>query len=229
VKNKKFNSYLLSHWKPLFSLYKIKIMNKDPSIDAYIHKSEDFAKPVLEHFRALVHKACPNVQETIKWGFPHFDYLDMPMTSMASFKKHCAVGFWKAALMKDSEKLIRMAKTEEAMGHLGRITSLKDLPKDTVILKYIKDAMKLNEQGIKLSSKTDPATKKELEVPVDFMKALKKNKKALKAFEGFSNTNKKEYLLWVTGAKTEATRLSRLDTAVEWMSEGKIRHWKYAK
>lgn len=203
-------------------------MKKDPHIDAYISKSEDFAKPVLNHFRALIHKVCPDVQEKIKWSFPHFDYKDAPMSHMASFKQHCAIGFWKATLMKDSKTLTDMAKTEEAMGHLGRIKSLKDLPKDSVLIKYIKDAMKLNEEGIKLPPKIKSAIT-ELEVPEFFSKALRKNKKALKTFEEFSNSNKKEYLSWVTEAKTETTRNSRLETAIEWMSEGKIRNWKYLK
>src|SRR5689334_22909319 len=126
---------------------------KDPRIDAYIAKAADFAKPILKHYRELVHKACPDVEEVIKWGFPHFDYKGGPMSSMASFKQHCAIGFWKAALMTESKKLVEKAKTEEAMGHMGRITSLKDLPKDSVLRAYIKDAMRLNDAGIKLVAK----------------------------------------------------------------------------
>lgn len=202
---------------------------KDKRIDAYIEKSADFAKPILKHFRELVHKTCPDVEETMKWSFPHFDYKGSAICSMASFKQHCAVSFRKASLMKSADTLVAKAKTEEAMGHLGKITSVKDLPKDAVLAKYIKEAMELNDKGIKLSVKTKPAVKKELEIPEYFMKALKKNKAALKTFEGFSNTNRKEYVTWVVDAKTEVTRNSRLETAVEWMSEGKTRHWKYAK
>ena len=201
---------------------------KDKRIDAYIAKAADFAKPILKHFRELVHKACPDVEETMKWSFPHFDYKGGTMASMASFKQHAAIGFWKAALFSDAKKLIDKAKTEEAMGHLGKISSLKDLPKDTVLLKYIKEAMKLNEAGIKVPQK-ERTTVKELVVPVYFTNAVKKNKKALKTFEGFSYSNKKEYVEWVSGAKTEDTKASRMATAVEWMSEGKIRHWKYQK
>lgn len=204
-------------------------MKTDPRIDAYINKSAEFAQPILHHFRMLVHKVCPNVQETVKWGFPHFDYADGPMCSIASFKKHCAITFWKAALMKNSGKLLEMAKTEEAMGHLGRITALKDLPNDRVLANYIKDAIKLNDQGIKRSNRSGSLNKKETDIPGYFKKALAKNKKAHATFEGFSPTNKKEYVTWVTGAKTEATRISRLHTAVEWMAEGKTRHWKYMK
>jgi uncharacterized protein YdeI (YjbR/CyaY-like superfamily) len=201
---------------------------KDPRVDAYINKSADFAKPVLKHFRELIHKTCPDVEEKMKWSFPHFDYLDGPMASMASFKQHCAIGFWKASLMKSGKELVDNAKSEVSMGHLGRITSVKDLPKDTVIVKYIREAMKLNKEGIKLSN-AKPGKKKKLEIPDYFMKALSKNKKALKTFEGFNHTNKKEYVTWVTGAKTEATRDSRLAIALEWMGEGKIRNWKYIK
>lgn len=116
---------------------------KNPKVDAYVAKSADFAKPILNHFRSLLHKTCPEVVEVIKWGAPHFDYAGGPMAHMAAFKNHCAIGFWKASLMKSGKTLVDMAKSEEAMGHLGKLTSLKDLPKDTVLVKYVKEAMQL--------------------------------------------------------------------------------------
>jgi uncharacterized protein YdeI (YjbR/CyaY-like superfamily) len=200
---------------------------KDPRIDAYIANSADFAKQILNHLRALVHKACPAVDETMKWSFPHFDYKGEMMCSMASFKQHCSFGFWKAALMKDPV-LIANAKSEVAMGHLGRITSLKELPVDKIILGYVKEAMKLNDDNIKVA-KPKPVAKSELTIPAYFTAALKKNKKALSVFEGFSYSNKKEYVLWVTEAKTEDTRNKRLTQAIEWMAEGKVRNWRYVK
>lgn len=203
--------------------------NTDPRIDAYINKAADFAKPVLTHFRALVHKTCPGVEETMKWGMPHFDYRGGMMCSMASFKQHCVIGFWKAPLMKSGEKLVEKAKSEEAMGHLGKLTSLSDLPKDAVLVKYIKEAMQLNDEGVKLSPKTKPKAANAPNEPEFFKKALARNKKALKTYEAFSNSNKREYLSWITEAKTEVTRNSRLATAIEWMSEGKIKNWKYVK
>src|SRR5437899_12255059 len=120
----------------------------EPKIDAYIAKAQPFAKPILTHIRELVHKACPDVEEKIKWGFPHFDYMGEMMCSMAAFKAHAVFGFWKASLMKD-KKLLEMAQSESAMGHSGRLTSVKDLPSDKVFIGYIKEAMKLNEKGIK--------------------------------------------------------------------------------
>jgi uncharacterized protein YdeI (YjbR/CyaY-like superfamily) len=199
---------------------------KDPRIDAYIAKSADFAKPILEHFRELMHKACPDVEETWKWSFPHFDYQGGPLAHMAAFKAHCAIGFWKAALMKNNAPLMAAAKSESAMGHMGKITSLKDLPKDAVLIGYIHEGMKLNEMGVKMPARKISG---EVEVPDYFTKAIAKNKKAKDTFEAFSNSHRREYVSWITEAKTEATRNKRMATAIEWLSEGKARNWKYMK
>ncbi len=200
---------------------------KIKAIDEYIARSANFAKPILTHIRELVHKVCPDVEEKIKWSFPHFDYKNEMMCSMASFKQHTAMNFWKASMMKDPA-LIENARSEQAMGHLGRICSLKDLPSDKKLTAYIKEAMKLNEEGKKVSPKK-PSEAKTLEVPDDLLAALKKNKKAMATFEGFSYSNKKEYVAWIAGIKSEETRMKNIATAVEWMSEGKIKNWKYQK
>jgi len=201
---------------------------KEKAIDAYIARSVDFAKPILKHIRELVHKACPDVEEKMKWSFPHFDYKGEMMCSMASFKQHAVFGFWKAALMKDPV-LIENAKSEVAMGHLGKLTSLKDLPSDKKMVAWIKEAMTLTDKGIRLPSKAKSTEKKELVVPDYFVKALSKNKTAKQVFENFAYSHKKEYLEWITEAKTEETRNKRMATAVEWIAEGKGKHWKYQK
>ena len=200
---------------------------KDDRIDSYIEKSQAFAKPILNHLRKLMHKACPEVEETVKWSFPHFDYHGI-MCSMASFKKHCTFNFWKGDLMTDPHHVF-ITSGETAMGQFGRISELSDLPTDEILIEYIKEAMKLNEAGVKLPSKPKTKTKRKLYIPDYFLEAVKKNKKAAQTFENFSYSNKKEYVEWITEAKTEATRNKRLATAVEWMAEGKIRNWKYLK
>jgi len=200
---------------------------KEKVIDAYIAKSADFAKPILNHLRELVHKTCPDAEEKMKWSFPHFDYKGEMMCSMAAFKQHCVFGFWKASLMKDPT-LVENAKSEVSMGHLGRITSLKDLPADKKIIAWIREAMQLNEQGIKLPVKPKSIDKKELIIPDYFLKALSKNKKALQTFEAFSYSHKKEYVEWITEAKTDETKNKRLSLTIEMIQEGKSRNWKYA-
>lgn len=194
----------------------------DARIDTYIAKSADFAKPILSHLRSLVHEACPDVQETIKWGFPHFDYHGV-MCSMAAFKQHATFGFWKGTLI-----VGKNTKSLDAMGSFGRLTSVSDLPPKKELIVYIKRAMKLNEQGVKAPVK-HVRPKKPIRMPAEFKTALGKNKKAKAVFDAFSPSHKREYLEWIIEAKGEETRKRRIATALEWISKGKSRNWKYMK
>ena len=200
---------------------------KDRRIDAYIAKSADFAKPVLNHLRKLVHAACPEVEETMKWNFPHFMHKGI-LCSMASFKNHCAFGFWKGASIFGKNRSAGN-REKEAMGQFGRITVISDLPKKDVLIGYIKKAVRLNDAGTRLPAKPSSKEKKVLVVPDYVMAALKKNQKALTTFENFSYSHKKEYVEWITESKREETRNKRLTTAIAWMAAGKPRHWKYGK
>jgi len=193
---------------------------RDPRIDAYIAKSGEFARPILTHLREAVHRACPVVEETMKWSAPHFMYEGM-LCGMASFKAHCAFGFWKGSLIVDD------GRSKEAMGHFGRITSLDQLPSKKVLTGYIRKAMELNEKGIKSPTRSKREAKPEAKVPKDLAAALGKNKKARATFDNFTRSHRREYIEWITEAKTEATRQRRLETAIEWMAEGKSRNWKY--
>lgn len=200
----------------------------DKRVDAYIANAAPFAQPVLTHFRSLIHKADPDVVETIKWGFPNFESHGAVVCSMAAFKQHCTFGFWKASLMKDPNKILAVGE-KASMGHLGRIESVKDIPADKIMIAYIKEAVKLNADGVKrpVKEKAKPATP--VKTPDFILKALKKNAKALKAFEAFSPSHRKEYIEWITEAKTDPTRDKRIATMIEWLEEGKSRNWKYQK
>jgi uncharacterized protein YdeI (YjbR/CyaY-like superfamily) len=169
------------------------------------------------------------VEETMKWGMPFFDYKG-PICNFAGFKEHATFRFWKYQLMKDPKGLLKEIanKGGDAMGNLGRLTSVKELPSDKVMIDFLKQARQLNEDGIKLPAK-EKAPRTELEIPGYFTNALKKNKEAETVFNNFSYAHKKEYLEWITEAKTEPTRLNRLETAIAWMSKGKSRNWKYIK
>lgn len=186
---------------------------KDPRVDVYIAKAADFAKPILNHFRKLAHKACPQVEEDIKWSSPFFMYKGM-FAAMMAFKRHCAFIF------PGNSKLI--LGREEAK--LRRLTSLADLPADSVLLGYLRKAVELKEAGIKPPR---AKAKKELVVPDYFSAELKKNRKALATFEAFSPSHKREYVEWITQAKQEETRARRMKSAIEMMSNGKSRNWKY--
>ena len=195
----------------------------DPRVDAYIKNAAPFARPILTHLRRVVHASCPDVQETMKWSFPHFDYKGI-FCSMAAFKEHAAFNFWKGQLL--SEKLPQVG--EKAMGQFGRITSLADLPNAKTLTRLIKTAAKLNDDGVKVQ-RMPTGTRAPLPPPAELIAALKKNKKAQTTYEAFPPGQKREYIEWIAEAKQDATRAKRLTTAVEWMAEGKPRNWKYMK
>lgn len=195
----------------------------DPRIDAYIRKAAPFAQPILEHLRAVVHEACPDVEETMKWSFPHFDYKGI-FCSMAAFKAHATFGFWKGPLL--AEKLPQVEET--AMGQFGRITSITDLPHRKTLIRIVKAAAKLNEDGVKMARPERPKAAP-VRPPADLVAALSKNARASAAFKAFSPSQKREYVEWIGEAKQAATREKRLATAIDWLSQGKPRNWKYMK
>ena len=201
--------------------------SRNPRVDLYIAKAGDFARPILKKIRKAVHQGCPEVTEELKWGFPHFMHKGI-LCSMAAFKAHCAFGFWKGELLAKQPKALTGGR-ETAMGDFGRLTKLGDLPDEKTLLRTIKDAVKLNDEGVKRAVKPRPRGDRVLEVPEYFLAALQKSRKALTTFEGFSYSHKKEYVEWVGEAKGEDTRKKRLESAVAWMAEGRPRNWKYTR
>jgi len=194
----------------------------DSRVDAYIAKSADFARPILEYLRAVIHEGCPEVEEAIKWGMPSFLYHGRILCGIAAFKQHCAFGFWGGRGLVGNED-----KRDDAMGQFGRIASLNDLPSKKVLVGYLKQAMKLADERATAPPKPRKAPKPAPATPDDLAAALKKNKKAAVTYEAFSPSCKREYVEWISEAKREETRASRVAQAVTWMAEGKQRNWKY--
>jgi uncharacterized protein YdeI (YjbR/CyaY-like superfamily) len=194
--------------------------NKDPRIDRYIAAAQPFARPILEHVRDVVHRAEPRIEETLKWSAPHF-VLNGSVCGMAAFKQHCALNFPKAELIEVE------GGTRVAMGQFGRIASVEDLPPDDVLIDYVRRAVALNEAGVKTPGRAAPGKAAEPEVPEALRQALHRHPAAAAAFERMSPSHRREYVEWIAEAKRDATREKRVETAVEWITEGKSRNWKY--
>jgi uncharacterized protein YdeI (YjbR/CyaY-like superfamily) len=199
----------------------------DPRVDAYIDRSAEFAKPILKHIRRLVHDASPLIVENIKWGMPFFECKGL-VCQMAAFKQHCAFGFWKASRLNDPQHLLNKGE-DAAAGSFGRINSLSDLPDDNALKHFVLQAIKLNESGEKPALKKPTIPKPELQIPDYLAELLLQHPKAKNTFEKLSASHKREYVEWIVEAKTDATRQKRLDTTIEWLTEGKNRMWKYNK
>lgn len=193
----------------------------DPRIDDYIAAAPTFAQPILAHIRSVIHAACPQVEETIKWSRPHFQYKGM-LCQMSAFKEHCALGFWKGQV------LFPDAAGQDGMGQFGRITSVEDLPSSKALVAIIEQAMKLNDDGVKGAARAKPVPRA-LAVPDYLQSALAAAPAAQATFDKGSASFKREYVDWIAEARTEATRLRRMEQAIAWLTEGKARNWKYEK
>ena len=206
--------------------------NFHPKVDAYIQKSQLFAQPILSQIRKVVHTACPEVQETIKWGRPFFEYKGVILGNMSAFKEHCSFGFWGqeiGAVLRNAGAL-----KDGAMGSLGRITSVVSLPPEKLLIAWVRQAASFVDSGnytspIVARNKVAKAPKPAFQTPPHFTKALNQNKNARSAFDAFSPSCKREYIEWIADAKRSETRDQRITTAVEWIAEGKQRNWKYQK
>ena len=197
---------------------------RDPRIDAYIEKSADFAKPILSRIREVVHAACPDAEETIKWGMPTFMHHGI-LCGMAAFKQHAAFNLWKA------DSIVGSDADRAAMGQFGRITKVSDLPSKKIMTGYIRQLMLRNESGVKTpTARKVGAPRKSIPTipPPDFKAALAANARARATFDGFSPSNKKEYIEWIMDAKRDETRQRRLRDAIAMLAEGKTRNWKYS-
>lgn len=198
---------------------------RSPKVDAYIARQAEFARPILQHLREQFHRACPGIEETIKWGVPHF-VKDGLVGASAGFKRHVTLGFWKRKIMQDPHGLFGPA-SGSTMSAL-KFSSLDDLPSDKVLRQYIREAVRLNEKGVKVPVPKRRVREK-LDTPPELTKALRANPAAAATFEAFSPSHRREYVEWITEAKQAATRERRLAQAIEWLAEGKPRNWKYIK
>jgi uncharacterized protein YdeI (YjbR/CyaY-like superfamily) len=197
------------------------MVTTDPRVDAYIQNAAPFARPILTHIRNSVHAGCPDVEETMKWSFPHFVYKGM-LCSMASFKAHCSFGFWKGSLLE-------VPPNGTPMSQFGRITSVDELPRSKNLTRLVRQAAALNDDGVKIPRRKRATPEAPLETPAALQKALRGNAPARAAFKAFSPSHKREYIEWITEAKTEPTRQRRIAQTIEWLAEGKSRNWKYER
>lgn len=193
-------------------------MERDPRIDEKIATAADFARPILEHLRALVHRTIPDAGEAIKWGMPHFTHKGKNLAAMNGFKAHC------------SFSIHGESHEGEGMGTLGKIASLADLPDDAELARRLHEARERIDRGEKEAwRQAPPKPKRSLDVPDDLNVALAATPAAALFFDGLAPSHRYEYLEWITEAKRPETRAKRIGKAVEWLAEGKRRNWKYER
>lgn len=193
--------------------------------DVYVHKAPEFAKPILIAIRLAFHEAVPDIEENIKWGYPHFCFKGI-VGQVAAFKNHVRFIFWKGQQMELNDPAFSQVGEKSGMMGLS-LTSINDMPDPDTFKKYILEAVELNTNPKKKASAKQIHKRPDLIVPVAFLDALAENQAAFEHFHLFSESAKREYVEWYEEAKQDHTREKRLKQSIEWMSEGKPRNWKY--
>lgn len=194
----------------------------DPRIDAYLANAAPFAQPILERLRELVLAASPEIEETLKWSAPSFLYRGKILCGMSAFKHHASFGFWQHALVMGADE------PRDGAGSFGKLTTLADLPSKRALAPLLRKAMALIDAGAPSSGpRKTSAPKPPPEIPADLAAALQQNAAARRTFEAFSPSHRREYVEWIIEAKRDETRHKRLSQTLEWLAEGKSRHWKY--
>ena len=200
-----------------------------PEVDTYIAKAADFAKPVLQHLREIVHQAAPGVVEEIKWSRPFFVYKGVILGNMSAFKAHCSFGLWGAEMAQHLRA--DGVASSDGMGTFGRIASVDQLPAKKQLVAYVQEAARKIADGERTKAFERPqanrVAKAEPPVPEALVLALEKHKLAAKQFAAMSPSCRKEYSVWIAEAKRDETRERRVAQAVEMIAEGKGRNWKY--
>ncbi|HEV2043690.1 MAG TPA: YdeI/OmpD-associated family protein [Sphingomicrobium sp.] len=195
-------------------------MSRDPRVDLYIERAQPFARPILAAVRDRVHATLPQVEETLKWSAPAFTLGGKILLMMAAFKAHAALNFWRGQEIGDN------SPKAGAMGQFGKLTSLADLPDDATFDALLREAAALAATA-PIPRKPKSIPKPPAEVHPDFAAALAACPAAKATLDGFSPSARRDYLDWISEAKQDATRTKRIATAIEWLGEGKKRHWKY--
>ena len=198
--------------------------SREPRVDTYIKNAAPFARPILSHLRTVVHAACPEVEEAIKWGMPMFTYHGI-LCFMAAFKQHAGFGFWKGSKVIEG----RDDQSGSAMGQFGRLTEVGQLPSRRVLTAYVRKAARLNASGGKAAPKPAKKPKPAPRTPAELRAALTRNAKARTTWERFSPGHRRAYVEWIVEAKRPETRRRRVATALAWLHDGKPRNWKYQR
>jgi len=204
------------------NLAKSKVNPEVPQkITDYINNVDGEFHDMLIKLREIIMSSNLGIVEDWKWGAPNFYYKGM-VCWLALFKKHVGINFFKGSLITDKYNLFEK-QYENRINRMIKYTALSEVEEEQLKY-YLLEAVEINQQGKKPTPKRTT-----VDMPENFQNALNGNPKAQIFFDSLAPSYKKEYIQWIATAKQKATRVKRLNTSIEWLSEGKKKSWKYEK
>ena len=192
----------------------------DTSVDTYIDKHSNFKKQLTKIREILL---TTELQETIKWGMPTYTIDGKNVVGMGSFKAHFGIWFFQGALLKDTDKVLSNAQEGKTQAmRQWRFTDVSKIEGNT-ILRYINEAIDNQKKGLQIK----PVQKKPLHIPKELTDTLNENKILSNSFEKLALTKKREFADYISEAKREATKASRLEKIIPMIMNNIGLHDKY--
>lgn len=190
-------------------------MRKGKTVDEYILADESWQQELIL-LRSILNDT--ELKESIKWSAPSYGINGKNVIGMAAFKNHIAVWFYQGIFLKDpNKKLINAQEDKTKANRQWRFKSVEEIQENAAILKeYIEEAIENQKQGKEIK----PTKHKEVVIPIELMEAMEKNHVLKQQFESLSPFKQREYAEHIGSAKQEATRLRRLQKAIDMIEMG---------
>ena len=187
--------------------------SKSTSVADIIHNMEPWSEGLFL-LREII--LSTGLTEEIKWGSPAYTCEGKLVLSIGGFKNFFTMWFHQGVFLSDPAHVLVNAGEGRTRGlRQWRFTSLAEI-KPALVKKYIKEAI----ANAKAGKEIRPERKAAIETPEELATAFKKDKALKAAFNQLTPGRQREYLEYVGEAKTEATRLRRVEKVVPMILRG---------
>ncbi len=196
-------------------------MKKIYSVEEYLEEHTNFSD-ALTLLRSIINST--ELTETVKWSAPTYSLNGKNVIGLGAFKNHFGIWFFNGVFLKDEQKLLVNAQEGKTKAlRQMRFTSINDIDK-VVVLAYIKEAI----ENQKLGKEIKPdRSKKETTIPIELQDALNLNSNLKTAFKKITPGKQREYCDYISSAKRDATKQTRLDKITPMIIQGVGLHDKY--
>jgi uncharacterized protein YdeI (YjbR/CyaY-like superfamily) len=187
----------------------------NPDVDVYLSKAKKWQEE-LAKLRMII-LDC-QLTEELKWGKPCYTFQKRNIVVMLPLKEHCALLFFKGALLKEANGiLIKPGENTEA-GRQIRFTNVREIvERETILKACIYEALEVEKAGLKVNVKKVT----ELVIPEEFQKKLDEIPALKTAFEALTPGRQRAYIFYFSAPKQSKTRESRVEKCMQQILNGK--------
>lgn len=189
------------------------MQTQSPKVDAFVGRAKTW-QGEIQKIRSILLEC--GLDEELKWGKPCFSFEGRNIAIIQPFKAHCSLMFFKGALLKDTHGLLR-SQGENTQAALRLEFTSEAQVKKAMLAGYVKQAIAVEKAGLKVDFKA----KRELELPEELTRILKKDRPLAKAFQALTPGRQRAYVMHFAAAKQSQTRIARIEKAAPQILAGR--------